>query len=85
MTCAPRPTISTFSSPSISTSSTWAAAFPQFPRLVHRLLTDDAPRRLESAILGLGRAQARQTRVLAAIAVVLAVLVVGILWRAAAG
>jgi len=63
----------------------WASTLPQIPRLVHRLLTDDAPRRLEAAILDLERAQRRQTRVLAVIAAVLAALVAGILLRAATG
>jgi ubiquinone biosynthesis protein len=63
----------------------WAQALPQIPRLVHRMLTDDAPRRLERAIRDLERAQARQTRMLAVIAAVLAALVVGILVRAATG
>jgi ubiquinone biosynthesis protein len=63
----------------------WAGTLPQIPRLVHRLLTDDAPRRLEAAILDLERAQRRQTRVLAVIAAVLAALVVGLLLRAATG
>ncbi len=63
----------------------WAVTFPQFPRLVHRMLTDDAPRRVEHAIRELERAQRTQTRVLLAIAVVLAALVVGLVLRAAAG
>jgi ubiquinone biosynthesis protein len=63
----------------------WAQTLPQIPRLVHLMLTDEAPRRLERAILDLERAQARQTRMLAVIAGVLAVLVVGVLVRAATG
>jgi ubiquinone biosynthesis protein len=63
----------------------WAGTLPQIPRLVHRLLTDDAPGRLEAAILDLERGQRRQTRVLAVIAAVLAALVAGILLRAAMG
>jgi hypothetical protein len=48
---------------------------------VHRVLADDTPRRLEGAIAKLEQAQRRQTRVLAAIAVVLALLLVGFLLR----
>ena len=59
----------------------WAKALPQLPRLVHRVLEDDAPQRLESAILRLEAAQRRQTWVLAAIAAVLAALVAGFLLR----
>ena len=53
----------------------WSRTLPQLPRLVHRMLSDDTPRRLEVAILRLEAAQARQTRVLRAIALVLAGLV----------
>jgi ubiquinone biosynthesis protein len=53
----------------------WAKILPQMPRLMHRLLNDEAPQRLESAILKLELAQRRQTRVLVAIAVGFAVLV----------
>jgi ubiquinone biosynthesis protein len=59
----------------------WAHTLPQLPRLVHRALTDDTPRRLELALLKLEAAQLRQTRMLLAIAVVLAVLVVGLFLR----
>jgi ubiquinone biosynthesis protein len=53
----------------------WAKILPQMPRLVHRLLNDEAPQRLEAAILKVELAQRRQTRVLVAIAVGFAVLV----------
>jgi ubiquinone biosynthesis protein len=59
----------------------WARTLPQIPRLVHRLLSDDAPARLEAAIDRLEAAQQRQSRVLVAIAVALAALVVGYLVR----
>jgi ubiquinone biosynthesis protein len=59
----------------------WTKMLPQMPRLVHRLLNDDAPGRLERAILELERAQRRQTRILLAIAVILAAMVVGFLLR----
>jgi ubiquinone biosynthesis protein len=52
----------------------WAKALPQLPRLVHRVLNDDAPQRLERAILKLEEAQRRTTRTLAAIVVVLVLL-----------
>ncbi len=50
----------------------WTATLPQIPRLVHRMLGDDTTRRLEAAVDRLEAAQVRQTRVLAAIAIVLA-------------
>ena len=59
----------------------WTRTLPQLPRLVHRLLSDDTPQRLELAILRLEMAQRRQTRVLAAVAAILAALVVGLLLR----
>ncbi len=59
----------------------WARTLPQLPRLVHRLLSDDATGRLERAVLRLEAAQRRQTGVLAAIAAVLAALLVGFLLR----
>ncbi len=59
----------------------WARTLPQLPRLMHRVLADDAPRRLEAAIDRLEAAQRRQTFVLAAIATVLALLLVGYLLR----
>jgi ubiquinone biosynthesis protein len=59
----------------------WAKTLPKLPRLVHRILTDDTTRRLEQALLRLEAAQLRQTRMLLAIAAVLAVLVVGFLLR----
>jgi ubiquinone biosynthesis protein len=58
-----------------------ARTLPRVPRLVHRALSDDAPRRFELAILKLERAQHRQTGVLAAIAAILALLVVGLFLR----
>ncbi|MGZ5649578.1 MAG: ubiquinone biosynthesis regulatory protein kinase UbiB [Usitatibacter sp.] len=57
----------------------WARTLPQLPRLVHRLLTDDTTRRLEAALMRLEAAQLRQTRMLQAIALVLAALGVGLL------
>jgi ubiquinone biosynthesis protein len=59
----------------------WASTLPQLPRLVHRLLSDDSPRRLEAALRRIEEAQLRQTRMLRAIALILAVLVVGYLLR----
>ena len=59
----------------------WARTLPQLPRLVHRVLTDDTTRRLETSLLRLELAQLRQTRVLLAIAVILAILVAGLLLR----
>jgi len=59
----------------------WAKALPQLPRLVHRLLEDDAPKRLERAIRALESTQRRQTGILAMIAAILAVLVVGLVLR----
>ena len=59
----------------------WARTLPQLPRLVHRVLTDDTTRRLELALARLEAAQARQTHMLRAIALVLLVLLVGYLLR----
>ena len=59
----------------------WATTLPQFPRLAHRLLTDDAPRRLEIAIRDLERAQRRQNRVMWVIAAVLALLTAALVLR----
>jgi ubiquinone biosynthesis protein len=59
----------------------WARTLPQLPRLVHRLLADDAPARIETALLRIEAAQVRQTRVLAVIVLLLAFLVVGYLLR----
>jgi ubiquinone biosynthesis protein len=52
----------------------WAATLPQIPRLVHRVLTDDTTRRVEAALGRIERVQVRQTRVLAAVVVALALL-----------
>jgi len=59
----------------------WARTLPQVPRLVHRMLTDDAPRRIAAAIDRLEATQRRQSVVLAIIAIALAFLVVGVLLR----
>ena len=59
----------------------WAKTLPQLPRLVHRVLSDDTPQRLEQAILKLEEAQRRQTQTLSAIAIILAVLVGWFLFR----
>ncbi len=59
----------------------WSKLVPELPRLVHKILSDDAPGRLERAILLLEAAQRRQTRILLAIAIVLGVMVVGLLLR----
>jgi ubiquinone biosynthesis protein len=59
----------------------WSKVLPQMPRLVHRALTDDTPRRLEAALRRIERVQLRQTRVLTAIALILAAVVVGYFLR----
>ena len=59
----------------------WSRTLPQLPRLAWRVLNDDTTRRLENAVLALERAQVRQTRVLAAVVFVLALLLVGLLLR----
>jgi ubiquinone biosynthesis protein len=53
----------------------WAKTLPQLPRLVHRALHDDAPARLERAILRLEATQRRQTRVLTGVVAMLALIV----------
>jgi ubiquinone biosynthesis protein len=57
----------------------WARTLPQIPRLVHRMLSDDTPGRLERALLRLEAAQLRQTRMLRAIALVLLAMAVGLI------
>jgi ubiquinone biosynthesis protein len=59
----------------------WARTLPQVPRLLHRILADDAPRRIESAIDRLEATQRRQSVVLAIIAIALVGLIVGLLLR----
>jgi ubiquinone biosynthesis protein len=59
----------------------WARTLPQVPRLVHRILTDDAPRRIEAAIDRLEATQRRQSVVLAIIAIAVVGLIVGLLLR----
>jgi len=53
----------------------WARTLPQLPRLIHRALADDPARRIETSLLRIEAAQHRQSRMLFAIALVLAVLV----------
>jgi len=59
----------------------WARTLPQLPRLVHRVLTDDTPRRVEMAIRDLERAQRRQTTAMWVIVAVLAALVAALALR----
>jgi ubiquinone biosynthesis protein len=59
----------------------WARTLPQLPRLVHRVLSDDTPQRVEHALLRLELSQQRQNRMLFVIAVVLAILVAVFLLR----
>jgi ubiquinone biosynthesis protein len=59
----------------------WARALPQLPRLVHRILSDNAPQRLEAAIRKVEEAQRRQSRILTAIAVILGLLLIGFALR----
>ena len=59
----------------------WARTLPQIPRLVHRVLSDDAPRRVEIAIRDLERAQVRQTHAMWVIVAVLVVLTAVIVLR----
>jgi ubiquinone biosynthesis protein len=59
----------------------WARTAGDIPRLVHHVLSEESPRRIEAAIAKLEAAQRRQTRVLALIAFALTLLVVGYLLR----
>jgi len=59
----------------------WGKTLPQVPRLVHKILSDDAPGRIERAIQALEVTQRRQTRILLGIAVVLGLLVIGLVLR----
>jgi ubiquinone biosynthesis protein len=61
----------------------WNKLVPELPRLVHKILSDDAPARIERAIRDLEATQRRQTRTLFAIAVILGLLVIGLLLRGA--
>jgi ubiquinone biosynthesis protein len=54
----------------------WARTLPQLPRLVHRVLSDDTPQRLENALARLEAAHQQQTRMLRLIALVLLLLAV---------
>ncbi|HUP97560.1 MAG TPA: ubiquinone biosynthesis regulatory protein kinase UbiB [Usitatibacter sp.] len=59
----------------------WARTLPQLPRLVHRMLSGQPGRGIEIELARLAAAQQRQTRVLAAVVLMLALLVVGVLLR----
>ena len=59
----------------------WARTLPQVPRLLHRILADDAPGRIERAINRLEATQRRQSVVLAIIAIAVVGLIVGLLLR----
>ncbi len=60
----------------------WAATLPQIPRLVHKALSRDASKDVEQALARIQcKTQAKQARVLVAIAVLLAILAVGFLLR----
>jgi ubiquinone biosynthesis protein len=59
----------------------WARTLPQIPRLLHRTLHDQPGARLERALLRIEQAQQRQARVLRAIVLALAALVVALLLR----
>jgi ubiquinone biosynthesis protein len=54
----------------------WARTLPQLPRLVHRGLTRDDGRRIEAALDRLERSQQRQARLLKAMGLVLALMLV---------
>ena len=56
----------------------WAKSLPHIPRLVHKVLADDAPGRIERALRSLEAAQRRQTNILLAIALILGFLVLGL-------
>ncbi|HQY47034.1 MAG TPA: ubiquinone biosynthesis regulatory protein kinase UbiB, partial [Usitatibacteraceae bacterium] len=59
-------------------SPMWGRTLPQIPRLVHKVLADDAPGRIERALRSLEAAQRRQTNILLAIALILGFLVLGL-------
>jgi len=59
----------------------WAAVLPQLPRLVHRALSEEPAARIEAALARIEAAQRVQSGVLRAIAIVLAILLVGFLLR----
>ena len=57
----------------------WARTLPQLPRLLHRSLARDDVQRIEIALRDLERSQERQARLLRAIALLLALLVIAYL------
>ena len=57
----------------------WARTLPQLPRLLHRSLARDDVQRIETALRDLERSQQRQARLLRAIALLLALLVIAYL------
>jgi ubiquinone biosynthesis protein len=57
----------------------WARTLPQFPRLMHHVLSSDASRRVEVALARIELAQHRQNRAMWAIAALLAALLVALL------
>jgi ubiquinone biosynthesis protein len=59
----------------------WAASLPQLPRLLHRALSNDSTGRIEAALERIEAAQRMQANVLRAIAIVMALLLVGFLLR----
>jgi ubiquinone biosynthesis protein len=59
----------------------WARTLPEIPRLVHRVLTDDAPARIEAVLHELGRVHQRQARALWVIVTILALLLADHLLR----
>jgi ubiquinone biosynthesis protein len=59
----------------------WAKTLPQLPRLLHRALSDESPRRVEESLRRIELVLQRQARILWVIALVLAALVVGYLLR----
>jgi ubiquinone biosynthesis protein len=59
----------------------WARSLPQIPLLIHRVLMDDAPQRIERVLLKLEAAQRRQTWILAVIALAFTVLVIAYFYR----
>jgi ubiquinone biosynthesis protein len=59
----------------------WSKLVPELPRLVHKILSDDAPVRIERAIRDLEASQRRQTNVLRAIAIILGAMVIGLVIR----
>ena len=61
-------------------ASSWAVMFPQFPRLMHHALIENRAQAMDDKISELLIEQRRQSRLLAALAVLVTLLLLWQLW-----